>query len=355
MQTCAVMSTGVLGGKVLRCLVGAISLVGLVACSPLPSGSAEPSAPSTGSPDETTEQEQAEAEKKEAEEAARHQAETEAAEVELAQLAAADVAAAAATSAAATETVAVLCEEICTKVDTACNPRAAAFCRASCGDYVIGAETCPVEVTQALECQSEADGFLLCSNIAAENCASLFKSMQQCRAGEIEPKSWDDVQGTVVGEKMPQGWQRLLAPTLGFSALMPEVVRVETGAELYGAKAEDASHFVLTIEQVAIRAGSPSDSTILRTALKYVGKGCEAKLRLHGRYESEGVIHVRFRTACEDQSQYRGVIHFWQDKAVVMSSFMAGSAGSTLENPHLEDFLFGFRLSAAPSETSAAD
>jgi hypothetical protein len=84
----------------------------------------------------------------------------------------------------------------------------------------------------------------------------------------------------------------------------------------------------------------PTDASILRTATRYVGNACQPKLRLHGRFETQGVIHVRFDTVCENGTVYHGTIHFWDGKSVVATTIR--DAESPQPNPHLEAFLFGF-------------
>jgi hypothetical protein len=83
--------------------------------------------------------------------------------------------------------------------------------------------------------------------------------------------------------------------------------------------------------------------SILRTATKYVGNSCQPKLRLHGRFESQGVIHVRFDTVCEDGRAYHGILHFWDGKSVVATTQLDSELPAGEKNPNLEAFLFGFQ------------
>lgn len=249
-----------------------------------------------------------------------------------------------------TELVATICEETCQKVQGACNERAASFCRASCGDYVSGAETCPVEVHAALSCQKSADDFLLCSNIAAESCANLYRTMKKCRDGEVEPKPWGVASNAPAESDVPPGFVKKSVSAHGFSQLMPEAAKLETkegGA--FEMTHEDASGITYVTKSLELNQTSkPTSASILRTTTKYVGNDCQPKLRLHGRFETAGVIHVRFDTVCSSGTTYHGIVHFWDGKAVVATTIVKSES---VQNPNLEAFLFGFeRAGGAPAE-----
>ena len=241
-----------------------------------------------------------------------------------------------------TEVVSALCQDICSKVAQSCAERAAAFCRASCGDYTISAEECPSETHAALSCQLKADDFLLCSNIAAESCAPHYRNMQDCREGKVAARPWGQVVPSSDAEEVPDGFARLSVTDGGFSVFAPRGAQVETKAGGFFSQAElgDAKYVIESISsnnQNKLTAGH-----ILRTATEYVGSACQPKLRLHGRYETGPVAHVRFDTVCQDGLEIRGMLHFWGENIVAASQRRA--AGSASENPHLEPFLFSFRL-----------
>lgn len=241
-----------------------------------------------------------------------------------------------------TEIVSALCQDICSKVDQSCAERAAAFCRASCGDYVLSAEKCPTETHAALSCQLKADDFLLCSNIAAESCAPHYRDMKECRDGKVAARPWGQTLAVSSAEEVPSGFTRLLVSSAGFSIFAPVGARVESKEDGFSVQAE------LGDEKYVIESISRSNqkkltaSHILRTATEYVGRACEQKLHLHGRYETGEVAHIRFDTVCQDGLEIRGMLHFWQENIVAASQRRA--AGSPKENPHLEPFLFSFRL-----------
>ncbi len=243
----------------------------------------------------------------------------------------------------ATAIVARVCEEGCAKMDSACSARSASFCRASCRDYVSAAEKCPVEVEDALSCQAHADDFLLCSNIAAESCTPLFRSMKDCREGRAEPqvrKEKEPEQSNV-----PAGWERFTVEQAGYSVLVPQTVKLTSSEAAYRAMGKDELGIEYRLEPLSTGGREPTAANILRSATGYLDNSCQPKLRLHGRYESEGVIHVRLDTVCEDGSEWHGMLHFWGKRGAVTTSFLQPSQAS-LENPHLESFLFSFEPTA---------
>lgn len=243
----------------------------------------------------------------------------------------------------ATAIVARVCEEGCAKMDSACNERAASFCRASCRDYVSAAEKCPVEVEDALSCQATADDFLLCSNIAAESCTPLFRAMKECREGRAEPQERKAKEPEK--SRVPEGWARFTVAQDGYSVLAPQTMTLTATANSYKATGQDQLGIEYRLEPLQTGGREPTASNILRSATAYLGNDCQPKLRLHGRYESAGVIHIRFDTTCKDGSAWHGMLHFWGKSGAVTTSFHS-PAQAALENPHLEAFLFSFESSA---------
>jgi hypothetical protein len=243
----------------------------------------------------------------------------------------------------APQIVARVCEEGCAKMDSACSARSASFCRASCRDYVSASEKCPVEVEDALSCQAKAEDFLLCSNIAAESCTPLFRAMTECREGRAEAQA----RRAPEPEKsnVPQGWARFSVSQAGYSVLVPDTMRFSSDAAAYKASGKDAQGIEYRLEPLVTDGREPTAANILRSATAYLGNACQPKLRLYGHYESGVVKHVRFDTVCEDGSAWHGMLHFWEKKGAVTTTYLEPSQTS-LENPHLEAFLFGFEKAA---------
>lgn len=239
-----------------------------------------------------------------------------------------------------------LCEAICHKMDTACTDRAADFCRASCGDYESAAHKCPVEVEAALGCQADADAVLLCSNIAAPICAPLYKRMQDCRAGTLAPQARNA--GSEKEEPLPSGFALLSVPGLELEQLLPEGARVTTDATgLVHARSTGPGGVEYALVQLPDEARSPTDKSILRTATAFVGNACQPKLRLRGRFETQGVIHVRLDTVCEDGKQHHGILHFFDGHVLVAVATSDPGVGAPADEL-LEAFLFSFGRKDVP-------
>lgn len=233
--------------------------------------------------------------------------------------------------------IAAVCEKICVKVDSACNERSAKFCRASCRDYVGGADTCPTEIHAALSCQESADAFLLCTNIAAEACAPHYRRMQDCRDGRAAPVPWGSAAKMESKPEHP-GFEERTFSELGLKQLVPLGLTVKSQDPFRAESTEGAGIFI--VQSAPLEGAKLTNMVILRTASAFVGPVCEAKLRLHGRYEKFGVAHMRFDTVCKDGVEYHGMAHFWPDRAVFVAH--RGVATAVPPEATLDAFLYGF-------------
>jgi len=238
-----------------------------------------------------------------------------------------------------------LCELNCQKADAVCTASTAEFCRASCRDYVSGAEDCPVEIAEALRCQNTAADFEICSNIAAASCSELYRDLEACRTGKSPPRVWGQRVEASHEDGLPSGWEMLEEANFGFSSLMPQgftLEKTEDGFKSSGSAPDGGSYAT-----VGYRLKSkPSDIQVMNIAIAYVGKGCGEDLRMHGRFESKGVTHVRFDAPCESGGGYRGFLHQWGQQLVLTAGkFKKISFGEEL-SPSLERFLFSFEPAA---------
>jgi len=214
------------------------------------------------------------------------------------------------------------------------------LCRASCDDYVQGAARCPVEIHDALSCQQRADDFLICSSVSPEECAKQVLVMQDCRSGKIAPVEWGKAREQTQEEsiQVPSDWTRLHHPS-GFSSSFPAGAQWEAvaGTELAVVKTDGIEY---RAHRVALGGKKLTDSLILRTASQEVGRDCEAKLKLHGRYETGDTVHIRFHTTCKgDQDDY-GVLHIRGDHALFVYIHRVGSFDAPPE--HLDALVFGY-------------
>src|SRR5690606_12653073 len=226
----------------------------------------------------------------------------------------------------------------CQRMDAACR-RSAEFCRSSCRDYVASAEKCPVEIYAALTCQSNAEDFLLCSNVSPEECASAVRAMQNCQNGTATPAVWGEKKQEESSAGPPAGWVRLAHPRLGFSILFPPgATWSQVGENEVASVRSDELNYRATIRSLAGK--KINDSLILRTVVSELGKTCEADIRLHGRYETQGTTHIRFNSSCKGQENYYGILHIKGEMALFVSIHRPGHADAPPE--HLESLVFGY-------------
>lgn len=233
-----------------------------------------------------------------------------------------------------------ICESNCQRMDSAC-PRSAERCRSSCRDYVAGAAKCPVEIYEALTCQSEAEDFLLCSNVSPEECGALVRGMKACQNGSAAPAIWGKKKAEKKSDGPPADWVRLVHPELGFSILFPPRA---SWTKVDGHDTASATivnlNYRATVRSLAGK--KVNDGLILRTVVSELGKACEADIRLHGRYETQGTTHIRFNSSCKGEEDYYGVLHIKGDHALLVSIHRQGKFDAPPED--LESLVFGYNV-----------
>lgn len=238
-----------------------------------------------------------------------------------------------------TEQVASVCEVICARTDQVCS-RMSRLCRASCEDYVDGAARCPVEIYEALSCQQRADDFLICSSVSPEECAQQVLRMQDCRSGKLAPAEWGKAREQVkeASIEVPGDWQRLQHPS-GFSIAFPAGANWQDTAGTESAVVNtDAVEY--RAHRVSLGGKKPTDGLILRIVSQEVGRQCEAKLKLFGRYETGDTIHIRFQTSCKGDQDNYGVLHIRGDAALFVYMHRSGKFDAPPE--HLDALVFGY-------------
>lgn len=240
----------------------------------------------------------------------------------------------------ALERIRTLCAEGCSKMEGRCKEASVDVCRVNCENFESDGERCPFEVEDALACQAEADDVIPCSNTAAESCVRQYRAMRECTMGRVPPRQASEGAQTEAPEDVPDGFARVSDARLGLSLLFPEPLVRASGEEALRLSAT-LGEFEFRAETLPIAVPNPTDKTILKTALDFLGFACQSKLRLHGRFESEGVIHVRFDTACKDGVEWHGAFHFL-DQRVAVTAVRAKTKPSN-PIPHFEDFLFSVR------------
>lgn len=248
------------------------------------------------------------------------------------------------TAATTTPDPGALCERLCVRVEADCKPPAAETCRAGCKDYVQTWERCPVEVEEALACQSQAQDAMLCANVAAASCVAAFSTLARCRAGQAAPRARDAVAETgEEQERVPPGWQRTEDADLGISLLLPASVAGdgEGPSKRLVAREGDREYVVDSPPRLA---GDPTDKALLKAVLDYVGTPCHKALKVHGRFESGNVVHVHFDTACKDGTHWRGMLHVSPERVIATSARSTTAFTTEDASNKLEALFYGFRF-----------
>jgi hypothetical protein len=129
---------------------------------------------------------------------------------------------------------------------------------------------------------------------------------------------------------------------LGGSYAMPKGDLKKDGAARYVQR--DSHEF--RVEPLSAVPDKYTDKTILRLGTAFVGDQCEKKLRLHGRYETGQIIHIRFSTLCETSSgmmPFEGIFHLSPGSGVAAS--VKPLAGTEPAPDDADVFYFGFEPS----------
>ncbi len=233
-----------------------------------------------------------------------------------------------------------LCNLLCEEIKGTCTPRQAQFCQASCPDWLEAAKECPIEVEEALTCQTRADRFLLCSNVATAHCAPLYRTLTDCRQGKRPAKA---EKGSPPPSGLPAGYARHALPSLGGYFLLPEGPLDEQSADRVVVSRPPRTYVIERMTQVPSK--ELTDMTVLQIASAYVGNPCAAKLRLYARFEKGDLTYIRFTTSCKDGASWAGIFHLQVGAGVASSARVP--AGQTLPED-LDTYLYGFEPTNAP-------
>jgi len=233
-----------------------------------------------------------------------------------------------------------LCNVLCEEIKGACTPRSAQFCQASCPGWTEAAKACPIEVEEALTCQTGADRFLLCSNVATATCAPLYRTLSECRDGKRPPKT---EKGPPPPSGVPAGYVRHTLPALGGYFLLPEGPLDEASETRVVANRPPHAYVIERLSNVPQKP--LSDMTVLQIASAYVGNACVPKLSLKGRFEKGNLTYVRFATTCKDGSAWAGLFLLEPGQGVAAS--VKVPAGKALP-ADLDTYIYGFEPTVAP-------
>ena len=230
--------------------------------------------------------------------------------------------------------IADICDKLCQHVAQKCTKQVAGLYEASCRRYEKTKGKCENEVRLALECQLKSTDELLCAHQLDPNCSKAFHDLKACEKGTapVEQTSAEDI-------SLPAGWTKVSDTQLGFTVAMPPGAKLDpkSGRRTWQAEQDGITYIVAEIDPPTGKLNNP---TILRTFIAYVGSKCQMHLRLHGQLEIKGTTVVQYDSGCPDGTEWHGMLHFWNGKAV--STGFHGPAGA---KGVLEPYYYSFVIS----------
>lgn len=224
-----------------------------------------------------------------------------------------------------------ICDKLCQRAAQSCTKQVAGLYRASCRRYKKTTGKCETEITHALECQFKAADDLLCAHQADPNCSQANQELKACEHGTapIEQTTAEDL-------TLPAGWAKISDTQLGFTVAMPRGAALDAKSEHRTWQAEEngITYIVAAIDPPAGKLNNP---VILRTVIAYVGNRCQMRLKLHGQLELKGTTVVQYDSGCPDGTEWHGMLHFWNGKAV-STGFRAPPGSKGVTEPYYYSF-----------------
>ena len=230
--------------------------------------------------------------------------------------------------------IADICDKLCAKAAEKCTKQVAGLYRASCRRYKKTTDKCVAEITRALECQLKAADEPLCAHQADPNCSQVNQELKACEHGTapIEQTKAEDL-------SLPAGWAKISDTQLGFTVAMPRGAALDSKNERRTWQAEE-SGITYIVAAIDPPAGKLNNPTILRTVIAYVGSRCQMRLKLHGQLEIKGTTVVQYDSGCPDGTEWHGMLHFWDGKAV-STGFHAPAGSKGITEPYYYSFAVG--------------
>lgn len=230
---------------------------------------------------------------------------------------------------AAEQPLLALCEEGCKKIKARCTETAFENCKMNCAQYDHPPPGCEGEARSALECARDADD-VPCVNIAPEICTKKFQRVVACMSGKtIEAKKED-------GPRTPEGWERFVAKSAGFSALAPK--GMAQNGDAFSVKAGDAEYLVKVLPAPKEK---PTQKNLVQVAMGVLGK-CSQKLKLRGMVDRPEKVFIRVDSACPDGVAWNGAFLITGGK--MYFPYVATPKGSKSKPEVVDAFIYGFEV-----------
>lgn len=138
---------------------------------------------------------------------------------------------------------------------------------------------------------------------------------------------------------MPAGWAKINDSQQGFSVAMPRGAALDTKSKRRTWQAEE-SGITYIVAEVDPPEGKLNNAAILRTVTAYVGGRCQLRLKLHGELELKATTVVQYDSGCTDGTEWHGMLHFWNGKAV-STGFHSPAGAKGVTEPYYYSFAAG--------------
>jgi hypothetical protein len=225
----------------------------------------------------------------------------------------------------ADEGIAKVCEKLCQRAAQKCTKQVAGLYRETCNRYEKTKGNCENEIRHALQCQYQATDDLLCAHQADPKCSPVNRELKVCERGTApgEQTAAEDL-------TLPSHWVKVRDTQLGFNVAMPPDAELDArnARRTWHAEESGISYYVAVLDPPS---GKLNNQALVRTVIAYVGNRCQLRLKLHGELQIKGTTVVQYDSACPDGTEWHGMLHFWNGKAVSTGLHSPAGAKGVLE------------------------
>lgn len=228
--------------------------------------------------------------------------------------------------------LAEICEKITTRASQTCSAQVAGFYQSSCQYYLKPPGPCEEQLRRALECQYQAADGPFCAHLADHRCSQVNGELKVCQGGTAPA----DQTAPEDDHTLPAGWGQVQDTELGFTVAMPPGAALDPGSKRRTWKAEEGgiSYLVAELEPPP---GKLDNQAFVRSVVAYVGARCQRGLRLRGELDLKGTTVVQYYSVCPDKTEWRGMLHFWDGKAV-STGYHAPAGATGVQEPYFYSF-----------------
>lgn len=229
------------------------------------------------------------------------------------------------------QSIAEICDKLTRRANQKCAKQVAGMYQSTCNHYLQKPGDCAEQFRKAVECQSNATDEALCAHEADPSCLSLNRALKECQRGTALPD-----QNMAEDLTLPTGWMEIRDEQLGFVVAMPPDAALDAASKhrTWMAQEGNATYYVSEIDPPA---GKLNNQAWIRAVIGYVGARCQLHLRLRGELELKGTTVVQFHTGCPDRTEWHGMLHLWQGKAVA-TAYHAPAGVTGVQEPFFYSF-----------------